>query len=80
MIKTAQSILPLLVLMVLAAVPRFGQTPTGALPQTGANEVRRAANDELELKKMALIGDLQILSAEGQISISLLREHWLEQR
>src|SRR6266436_5351851 len=64
MIKTAQSILPILVLMVLAAVPHFGQTLPGALPQTG-DEARRAANDELELGKMALIGDLQILSAEA---------------
>ena len=65
MIKTAQSILPLLALMISAAVPHYGQTTTAALPQNRADEAKRADNNELELKKMALIGDLQILSAEA---------------
>ncbi len=65
MIKTAQSILPLLALMISAAVPHYGQTTTAALPQNRADEAKRADNNELELKRMALIGDLQILSAEA---------------
>jgi hypothetical protein len=64
MIKTPQNILPLLALIISAAIPHYAQTTTAAPPPIGANEVKRV-DKELELKKMALIGDLQVLSAEA---------------
>lgn len=62
--KTLKSILPLLALIISAAVPHYGQTKTAVAAAVGANEAGRVDN-ERELKKMALIGDLQVLSAEA---------------
>jgi hypothetical protein len=65
MIKTLKTVLSLLALIIPMAVPCHSQTKTTDSAPTGANEARRADNNELELKKIALIGDLQILSAEA---------------
>lgn len=64
MIKAPQDILPILSLIILAAIPHYGQTATPTPPLNRANEVKRVGN-EVELKKMALLSDLQILSAEA---------------
>ena len=65
MIKTLKTILSLLALITPTAVPCYSQTKTPDSAPAGANEARRADNNDLELKKMALVGDLQILSAEA---------------
>jgi hypothetical protein len=65
MIRTLKTILSLLALIIPTAVPCYNQTKTIDSTPAGANEVRRADNNELELKKMALVGDLQILAAEA---------------
>jgi hypothetical protein len=65
MIRTLKTFLSLLALIIPTAVPCYNQTKTIDSTPAGANEVRRADNNELELKKMALVGDLQILAAEA---------------